>query len=430
MSEIATPTPTQTSFGAFSRFERMIAFRYLRPGASDRYVSVVASIALLGIVIGVATLIVVSSVFTGFREELLNRLLGMNGHVFAQAYDSPLTDWPDVAARITATDGVRQAIPIVEGQVLATGRRGPGLGVLLRGLRAEDARAIRMLPPAIQAGSLEDFEKGGGVAIGARMAEALGVGIGDQVRLISPEGDVTPFGTTPRVKLYPVTAIFEVGLSEYDRSIVLMPLPEAQLFLNMEGRVAGMEIFLDDPDGADAVMPAIEAAARRPLYLSDWRSRNQPIVDLIDVQKAAVTLILSLIVIIAALNIVSSLIILVKDKGRSIAVLRTIGASRGAILRIFIMAGLAIGTLGTVVGVALGALMTGQVEHIRALVSRLTGTTLFDPDLYLLTSIPTRLDGGQILFVAGLAIGLSFLATLLPAWRAATLDPIDALRYE
>lgn len=414
----------------FSDFERTVAWRYLKPGRSDAYVSIIAAIAFAGILIGVATLIVVTSVFAGFREELVSRMLGLNGHIIVQAVETPFDEYDPVSERLAKVPGVRFAVPLVEGQVLATGKKGPGQGVLLRGVRGEDLARIDLIARTIKSGTLEGFSASEGVIIGQRMADKLGLSVGDEITLISPEGDVTPFGTTPRVKAYRVAAIFEAGMSDYDSSVAFMPLPEAQLYLNSENLVHAVEVYVDRPDDVDALRPAIEEAAARPVFLIDWRERNRAFFDILEIQRSVVTMILSLIVIIAALNIVSSLIILVKDKGRAIAVLRTVGATRGAILRIFVMAGASIGAAGTLAGVVTGAIMTRYVESIRAFVSWLTGTELFNPELYYLNALPARVDAMQLVEIVVLALGLSLLATLFPAWRAARLDPVEALRYE
>ncbi len=416
--------------GAFSPFERMVAWRYLRSRRKETVISVIASISFFGIMLGVATLIIVMAVMNGFRAELLTRILGINGHIIMSPIDLPLDDYDAIAKRVGDVPGVRYAIPMIEGQVLSTGLAGPGTGALVRGMRGEDLAKISLVAGNVRQGSLDSFDTSEGVAIGRRMAENLGLVLGDTITLVAPEGDVTPFGTTPRVKAYPVTAVFEVGMSEYDSSFIFMPLQEAQLYFNMEGQAQTIEIFVDNPDGVDALKPRVEAAAGRPVYLADWRQRNQTFFSALQVERNVMFMILTLIVLVAALNIISGLIMLVKDKGRDIAILRTMGATRGAILRIFLMTGAAIGVSGTLAGVALGILVCLNVEKIRQFFSWLSGTVLFNPELYFLSQLPARMDFSETASVVLMALVLSFIATILPAWRAARLDPVEALRYE
>jgi len=416
--------------GPFSAFERMVAWRYLRSRRKETVISVIASISFFGIMLGVATLIIVMAVMNGFRAELLNRILGVNGHLILQPADLPLEDYDAIAKRIDAIPGVKYAIPQIDGQVLASGAAGPGTGAMVRGIRGGDLGRLSLVADNIRQGSLEGFDAGEGVAIGRRMADNLGLVLGDRITLVSPEGDETPFGTTPRVKAYPVAAIFEVGMSEYDAAIIYMPLAEAQLYFNMENQVQSVEIFVDDPDDVDRLKPAVEEALQRPAYLSDWRQRNQTFFSALQVERNVMFMILTLIVLVAALNIISGLVMLVKDKGRDIAILRTMGATRGAVLRIFLMTGAAIGITGTLAGVVLGIVVCLNVERIRQFFSWLSGTVLFNPELYFLSQLPARMDAGETLSVIAMALGLSFIATIFPAWRAARLDPVEALRYE
>jgi lipoprotein-releasing system permease protein len=414
---------------AFSGLEWMLAGRYLRSKRRETFISVISGFSFAGIMLGVATLIIVMAVMNGFRAELLDRILGLNGHLIVSPIDGDLTDYADVAARINGLEGVKLAIPLIEGQALVSSGSG-GSGALVRGVREEDIKRIESVAGTIKGGTLEGFDTNEGVAIGIRMANSMALRVGDDITLISPEGDVTPFGTTPRVKAYPVVAIFEVGMSEYDSTFVFMPLAESQLYFNQENKANIIEIFVDDPDKVQEMRIPVEDASQRPIFLTDWTQRNATFFSALQVERNVMFFILTLIVLVAALNIISGLFMLVKDKGRDIAILRTMGATRGAIMRIFFLTGAAIGVFGTIAGVILGVVVCLNVESIRQFFSWLSGTTLFNPELYFLSQLPAKMDVGETVMVVGMALVLSFLATLFPAWRAARLDPVEALRYE
>jgi len=414
----------------FSAFERMVAWRYLRSRRKEAFISVIAGFSFVGIMLGVATLIIVMAVMNGFRGELITRILGINGHMIVQPIDRPLDDYAALSTRFKAVDGVLNAIPMVEGQTLASGVGGAGTGALVRGIRTEDLQSMKIISDNVRSGDLVGFTAGEGVLVGSRMAQSLGLGAGDMITLVAPEGDVTPFGVNPRVKAYPVSGIFEIGMSEYDSSIIYMPLEEAQLYFNSEGMVQSIELFIEQPEEIDTMRPLIEAAAERQIFISDWRQRNQTFFSALQVERNVMFMILTLIILVAALNIISGLIMLVKDKGRDIAILRTMGASSGSVMRIFFMTGAAIGVTGTIAGFLLGVVVCLNVESIRQFFSWLSGTTLFNPELYFLSQLPADMDSGETIVVLVVALALSFIATLIPSWRASKLDPVQALRYE
>src|SRR5947199_2539801 len=412
----------------FAAFEWMLSLRYLRARRREGFISVIAGFSFLGIVLGVATLIIVMAVMNGFRQELLSKILGLNGHLLIQPLESPLTDYAAVADRVARLDGITLAAPLVEGQALASSPFNAS-GVVVRGMVGADLAKLSQIAGNIKQGSLDGFDNGQGLAIGRRLAEQLSVRAGDNITLVSPRGAVTPMGTTPRIKAYKIAAVFEIGMSEYDSAFVFMPLTEAQAYFNRAGDVTAIEVYTNDPDHIDRFRQAVTDTAARPIYMIDWRQRNATFFNALQVERNVMFLILTLIVLVAALNIVSGLIMLVKDKGSDIAILRTIGASRGAIMRVFLIAGAAIGVIGTLTGFLVGMLICLNIESIRQFLSWLTNTELFPPKLYFLSKLPAEIDFGETAAVVAMALTLSFLATLYPSWRAARLDPVDALRY-
>src|SRR5882762_8572825 len=374
-------------------------------------------------------LIIVMAVLSGFRKELLDKILGLNGHLLVQPLESPLTDWKDVAERINQVAGIRLAAPVVDGQALASSPFNAS-GVFVRGIRADDLNNLTSIAKNIKQGTLEGFDAGQGVAIGRRLADQLSLHAGDSITLVAPRGAVTPMGTTPRIKPYKVAAVFEIGMSEYDSTFVFMPLVEAQAYFNRNSDVTSIEVYTTNPDRIDAFRKSVTEAAGRPVFLVDWRQRNSTFFNALQVERNVMFLILTLIILVAALNIVSGLIMLVKDKGSDIAILRTMGASQGSIMRVFLITGAAIGVVGTLAGFFVGMLICLNIESIRQFLSWLTNTELFSPELYFLSKLPAEIDFGETSAVVIMALTLSFLATLYPSWRAARLDPVEALRYE
>lgn len=413
----------------FSGFEWLIAWRYLRARRRDGFISVIAGFSFLGIMLGVATLIVVMAVMNGFRQELMSKILGVNGHAFIQPYGEGLADYEGIAERVSKVKGVTLAAPIIEGQVLVSSQSSTS-GALVRGVREADLKNFKSISGKIIEGSLEGFEANEKILIGKRLAQYMNVAVGDKLKLISPKGPSTPFGSAPRQKSYEVGGVFEVGMSEFDASFVFMPLNQAQLYFDSEGQVGMIELFIDNPDKIDNYTTAIREAVGKPHGLTDWRFRNRTFFGALEVERNVMFLILMLIVLVAALNIISGLTMLVKDKARGIAILRTMGATRGSVLAIFVMTGAAIGVGGTFFGFLLGLLIATNVESLRQVVSWLSGAPIFPPELYFLSKLPADVRPTEVVAIVGLALVLSLLATIYPAWRAAKLDPVEALRGE
>lgn len=414
---------------AFAAFEWILALRYLRARRKEGFISVIAGFSFIGIMLGVATLIIVLSVMNGFRNELFDKILGLNGHIVIHSMTGRFTDYEDVAERIGKVEGIKRVLPLIEGQVMVS-TTALANGALIRGMSEKSIKSLSAISSNIRAGTLDKFDDGKGIAMGTRLANSLRVKVGDPVTLVSPRGASTPFGNTPRVKQYNLSAIFEMGMSEYDNSIIFMPLQEAQRYFNKKNAVSVLEIVIDKPDNVGVMRPSILQAGGPSIYATDWRQRNASFFSALQVERNVMFLILTLIVLVAALNIISGLIMLVKDKGTDIAILRTMGATRGSIMRVFFITGASIGVVGTLAGLLLGIVVCLNVESIRKFISYLTSTDLFSPELYYLSQLPAEIDTGEVITVVLMALTLSVLATLYPSWRASQLDPVEALRYE
>lgn len=414
----------------FSAFERMVAFRYLRARRQEGFISVIALFSLLGILLGVGTLIVVMSVMGGFREQLLTRILGLQPHVVVQDASGPLVDYDALADKVRAVKGVETAAPIIKAEVLARSERNI-TGALVYGVKAEDLARKSLVFDSIQPpDAMERYARGEGVILGYRLAAKLGLGVGSSVNLISPEVTATAFGSVPRARAYDVVGTFNVDMSEYDSSFIFMPLRLAQVHFKLPNAVTAIDVTVDEPDRVRELRPALAQVLPPGMRMVDWQQINATYFSVLQVEQNVMFVILALIVVVAAFNIIAGLIMVVKEKGRDIAVLRTMGATRGMILRIFFMNGASIGFAGTILGVAAGIAFAMNIESIRRGVESLFGTRLFPQEFYFLTNLPAKIDPTEVIIVVVMALGLSFIATIYPAWRAARLDPVEALRYE
>ena len=423
------PDSPSKSTGIFAAFEWMIAARYLRAKRRESVISVISVFSLLGIMIGVAALIIVMSVMNGFRVELLKSILGLSGHVTIQSQMGALPGYDRLAGRIVKVPGVVRATPIVDGKLMAT-RNGANEGAVVHGIRREDLAKISELNGKLRPGALANFQGDEVVMVGSGLANKLGLHADDEITLMAPKGDITPFGATPRIKTYRIISLFRVGNTLYDNYYIFMPLEEAQAYFNFGDTVSGIEVMLADPDSDLAMLPSLIKAAGPTTRAVPWQDVNSAFFEVVQVERNVMFLILSLIVLVAALNIISGLIMLVKDKSADIAILRTMGATRGAVMRIFLIAGMSVGVAGTFLGFLVGVLFCANIESIRQGLQRLTGTPLFDQTVYFLAKMPATLDPAEVIGVVVMALTLSFLATLYPSWRAARLDPVEALRYE
>ncbi|MGE0774877.1 MAG: lipoprotein-releasing ABC transporter permease subunit [Sphingomonadaceae bacterium] len=413
-----------------SRYERMIAKRYLWPGKGEGIIALVAGFSLAGVMLGVAALIIVMSVMNGFRAELFEKIVGLNGHAVVQGYDGRLTNWREVMAEAKRTPGVVSATPLVE-QPLMTSYNGRVEGVLVRGMRVEDIRDNPTIKDNVIIGDLAAVIPGSGnVAIGARLAEALGAQVGSQISLISPQGRTTPFGTVPRIIGYTVAAIFEVGVYDYDKAFVIMPIGDAQTLLMLDDAVGMIEVQTVNPDKVGEILAPLAAKTRQVAVISDWQSMNASLFEALQVERVAMFVVLSLIIVVAVFNILSSLIMLVRAKTRDIAILRTMGASRRAMMKIFMTVGVSIGAVGTLAGLVLGAVFLFFRQGVVDAIQYMTGQNLWDPSIRFLTELPSKTDPFEVVAIVVLAIGSAFLFTLYPAWKAASTDPVQVLRYE
>ena len=414
---------------AFSSLEWHIAGRYLRTKRRESFISIIAGISFLGIMLGVATLVVVMAVMNGFRADLLDRILGVNGHATIRPYETRFIDRGVLAEQLQKVEGVVLATPLVDGQAMLSSGDA-ARGVLLRGLPVEKLQALPSLKDNVIDGSLAALAQPKTIAVGARLAERYGFKVGQKISLISPRGTVTPFGTAPRLRQFKLVAIFRVGLSEYDLNFTFASIETASSFFGFGAHQGAIDVLIDDPDLIDMRAPQLRAAAGDDTYLTDWKQTNRTLAGALEVERNVMFIILTMILLVAALNIVSGLVMLVRDKGRDIAVLRSMGASRGMVLRIFFITGASIGVAGTLAGLIAGILLSTYVEEIRQFLIWTTGANLFPAEIYFLERMPSRILLQDVVQIALMALTLSFLSTLYPAWRAASQEPVELLRNE
>ena len=412
-----------------TRYERLVAARYLRPAKGEGFIFLVASISLIAVALGVAALISVMSVMNGFRAELFDRILGLNGHAIVQGYDGRLSGWRPILAATRATPGVTSAIPMIE-QPLMASYKGRVQGVLVRGMLPADIAATKVIASNVQSGTLASLRDPRTVALGLELARTLGVHVGEDITLISPQGEATPFGTAPRIVAYKVGAIFSVGIFDFDKAFVVMPLERAQTLLGLGDSVGMIEVRTEDPDRAASILAPLGPKIRDSGAVVPWQSMNASLFEALSVERVVMFWVLSIIILVAVFNILSSLIMLVRAKTRDIAILRTMGASRPAMMRVFVIVGTLIGAGGVVAGTLLGFLVLHFRQPLVNGISALTGAQLWDPSVRFLTELPAKTDPVEVAAIVGMALVLSFLATLYPAWKAASTDPVQVLRYE
>ena len=418
----------------FGSFERMVAKRYLRARKGERFVSIIAIFSLIGIALGVGTLIVVMAVMNGFKADLLGRILGLNGDlsVYSQSYDGPtsLRGYNNLSNRIEQMPHITSAIPFIEGQVLISAGNFNS-GGMVRGMTASGLKKLKVISKTLDPTVLKQFQGDDVIIIGETLAEQANLGVGSRLTLISPKGSATVMGNIPRIKSYRIIGIFDSGMHEYNSSYVFLPMRAAQKYFQLDDEVTGIQIFSNDSTHIQAVTHQLENSFRNDnLKFVDWTQSNNAFFGAVQVEQNVMFLILALIILVAAFNVISSLIMMVKDKTRDIAILRTMGASRGAIMRIFLMCGASVGVTGTLIGTVLGILFCKNIEHIRQGLQKITGTNLFNPEVYYLEHLPAKLDWSDVIQVVSMALFLSLLATLYPSWKAAKTDPVEALRNE
>jgi lipoprotein-releasing system permease protein len=413
-----------------NRYERTVARRYLLPGKGEGFIFLVASISLFAVALGVAALIIVMSVMNGFRAELFDKIVGLNGHAIVKGYEGRLADWKTISDTARKLPGVTSAIPLID-QPLMASANGRVEGVLVRGLRLEDIRGNKVITSNVLSGNIASITPGSGrVAIGSRLAETLGAYVGSQVSLISPEGRSTPVGTVPRIVSYEVGAIFEVGVYDYDKAFVLMPMEDAQTLLMLGDQVGMVEIQTSNPDKARQILAPLAPTVQGKGIIVDWQQMNSALFEALEIERVAMFVVLSLIVLVAVFNILSSLIMLVRAKTRDIAILRTMGASRRSMMKVFVTVGVTIGSLGIVLGIIIGAIFLFFRQSVVNAIQFLTGQNLWDPSVRFLSELPSKTDPVEVTAIILIALILSFLATLYPAWKAASTDPVQVLRYE